>query len=99
MDIYNIILNDPIYTTIAVILSVVVFISIFKKLFKVAIILIAFSVLYVGFIYYSGEKIPETTDDLMKDISRRSEGVIEEVLNKSEEIVKNVDKLIKDKNP
>ena len=42
MDIYKIILNDPIYTTIAIILTVVVFISIFKKLFKVAIILIGF---------------------------------------------------------
>ena len=99
MDIYKIILNDPIYTTIAIILTVVVFISIFKKLFKVAIILIGFSVLYVGFLYYTGEKIPETTDDFMKDISKRSEEAIEEVLNKSEEIVKRVDKLIKDKNP
>ena len=99
MDIYNIILNDPIYTTIAIILTAVVFISIFKKLFKLAVILIAISVLYVGFLHYTGEKIPETTDDLMNDISKRSEDVIEGVLNKSEEIVKKVDELIKDKNP
>ena len=58
LDLYNIIINDPVYITIAVILAIVVVFSVVKKLFKFAAILVAICVLYIGYLYYTGEEIP-----------------------------------------
>ena len=95
LDLYNIIINDPVYITIAVILAIAVVFSVVKKLFKFAVILIAICVLYVGYLYYTGEEIPETSDDLIEDVSKRTEDLLE----KSEDLKKKVKKVIKDKTP
>ena len=71
----------------------------FKKLFKFAVILIAICVLYVGYLYYTGEEIPETSDDLIEDVSKRTEDAVEGLLEKSEDLKKKVKKVIKDKTP
>ena len=70
-----------------------------KKLFKFAVILIAICVLYVGYLYYTGEEIPETSDDLIEDVSKRTEEPVEGLLEKSEDLKKKVKKVIKDKTP
>ena len=99
LDLYNIIINDPVYITIAVLLAVAVVFSIVKKLFKFAIILLTICVLYVGYLYYTGEEIPETSDDLIEDVSKRTEDAVEGLLKKSEDLKKKVKKAIKDKSP
>ena len=99
IDLYNIIINDPVYIAIAVILAVVVVFTMVKKLFKFAVILIAICVLYVGYLYYIGEEIPETSDDLIEDVIKRSEDGVDDLLDKSEDLIKQADKLIKDKTP
>jgi len=99
IDLYNIIINDPIYIAIAVILAVVVVFTVVKKLFKFAVILIAICVLYVGYLYYIGEEIPETSDDLIEDVIKRSEDGVDDLLDKSEDLIKQAKKLIKDKTP
>ena len=99
LDLYNIIINDPVYITIAVILAIAVIFSVVKKLFKLAVILIAICVLYVGYLYYTGEEIPETSDDLIEDVSKRTEDAVEGLLEKSEDLKKKVKKVIKDKTP
>ena len=99
LDLYNIIINDPVYITIAVILTIAVVFSVVKKLFKFAVILIAICVLYIGFLYYTGEEIPETVDDLIENVSDRAEDAIEGLLEKSEDLKKKVKKVIKDKTP
>ena len=71
----------------------------FKKLFKFAVILIAICVLYVGYLYYTGEEIPETSDDLIEDVSKRTEDAVEGLLEKSEDLKKKIKKVIKDKTP
>ena len=99
LDLYNIIINDPVYITIAVILAIAVVFSVVKKLFKFAAILIAICVLYIGYLYYAGEEIPETTDDLIENISVKAEDAVEGLLDKSEDLKKIVKKVIKDKTP
>jgi len=99
IDLYNIIINDPIYIAIAVILAVVVVFTVVKKLFKFAVILIAICVLYVGYLYCIGEEIPETSDDLIEDVIKRSEDGVDDLLDKSEDLIKQAKKLIKDKTP
>ena len=99
LDLYNIIINDPVYITIAVILAIAVVFSVVKKLFKFAVILIAICVLYVGYLYYTGEEIPETSDDLIEDVSKRTEDVVKGLREKSEDFKKKVKKVIKDKTP
>ena len=99
VDLYDVIINDPVYLTIAVLLAVAVVFSIVKKLFKFAIILLTICVLYVGYLYYTGEEIPETSDDLIEDVSKRTEDAVEGLLKKSEDLKKKVKKVIKDKTP
>ena len=99
LDLYNIIINDPVYLTVAVLLAVAVVFSIVKKLFKFATILIALCVLYVGYLYYTGEEIPETSNDLIEDVSKRTEDAVEGLWEKSEDLKKKVKKVIKDKTP
>ena len=99
LDLYNIIINDPVYITIAVILAIAVVFSLVKKLFKFAAILIAICVLYIGYLYYTGEEIPETSDDLIEDVSKRTEDAVEGLLEKSGDLKKIIKKVIKDKTP
>ena len=80
LDLYNIIINDPVYITIAVILAIAVVLSIVKKLFKFAAILIAICVLYIGYLYYTGEEIPKTADDLIENVSEKAEDAVEGLL-------------------
>ena len=99
LDLYNIIINDPVYITIAVILAIAVVFSVVKKLFKFAAILIAICVLYVGYLYYTGEEIPKTADDLIENVSEKAEDAVEGLRGKSENLKKKVKKVIKDKTP
>ena len=70
-----------------------------KKLFKFAVILLTICVLYVGYLYYTGEEIPETSDDLIEDVSKRTEDAVEGLRKKTEDLKKKVKKVIKDKTP
>jgi len=99
IDLYHIIINDPVYLTIAVILAIAVLFSVVKKLFKFAVILIAICVVYVGFLYFIGEEIPKTSEDLIEDVSKRTEDAVEGLRDKSEDLIKQANKLIKDKTP
>ena len=99
LDLYNIIINDPVYITIAVILVIAVVLSIVKKLFKFAAILIAICVLYIGYLYYTGEEIPKTADDLIENVSENAEDAVEGLLEKSGDLKKKAKKIIKDTTP
>ena len=50
------------------------------KLFKFAVILIAICVLYIGYLYYTGEEIPKTADDLIENVSEKAEDAVEGLL-------------------
>lgn len=97
VDPYQTILNDPILLGVAVILSAMVVYSILKKLFKLAIILVACLIIYLGYLMYTGQPIPgsgqEVIDKAKKDINKVTDGGLE----KLEEVGKDIIKNIKDK--
>ena len=99
VDLYDVIINDPVYLTIAVLLAVSVVFSVVKKLFKFATILLTIGMIYVTYLYYTGEEIPQTTDDLIEDISKQTENAVDDLIDKSEDLKKKVKKAIKDKSP
>jgi len=99
IDLYNVIINDPVYITIAVILAIAVVFSVVKKLFKLVVISITICALYIGYLHYSGAEFPETADDLIEDVSKRTEGAVEDLLDKSEELIKKADEFIDKKTP
>ena len=84
---------------IAVILAMAVVLSVVKKLFKFAVILVAIVVLYIGYLYYTGEEIPKTADDLIENVSEKAEDAVQGLLGKSEDLKKKAKKIIKDTTP
>ena len=99
MDIYKVILNDPVYITIAVILAIAVVFSAIKKLFKFAVVIIAFIVIYIGYLQYSGKEIPQSMDELIEGIEEKTGFAADKLLKGSEELIDKADKLLKDKTP
>lgn len=99
VDIYEVILNDPVYIAIAVLLAISVVFSLIKKLFKFAIIIIACIVIYIGYLHYSGKEIPQSMDELIEDIEKKTGPATDQLLKGSEELIKKAEKLIKDKSP
>ena len=97
VDIYNVIINDPVYMIIAIILAIAIIFTLMKKIFKFAVIIIAMCVLYLGYLYYIGEEIPDTVDSLIENVGEKAGKVTEDLLEKSENLYEKAEQLIKDK--
>ena len=103
-NLLTLIMNDPVYLTILVIISFAIIFSIIKKLFKFSAILITICIIYLGYLHYTGQKIPINTDDLMNNMGENTEEVIEGIEDavenlkkKSKDIIKNAEKVMKEK--
>ena len=99
VDIYEVVINDPVYLTITVLLAISVVFSIIKKLFKFAVIIIACIVIYIGYLHYSGSEVPQTMDELIEGIEEKTGPAADKLLKGSEELINKADKLLKDKTP
>ena len=95
MDLYNIIINDPVFLTIAVILSIFIVFTAIKKMFKYLVVVIALCICYVGYLAYIGEEIPQTTDELIEDIGKKTEDVFEVIKDKTDDILQDANTLLK----
>ena len=95
MDLYNIIINDPVFLTIAVILSIFIVFTAIRKMFKYLVFVIALCICYVGYLTYIGEEIPQTADELIKDISKKTEDAIEVIKDKTDDILQDANVLLK----
>ena len=82
-DIITTLYADPIYLVIAVILSGLLIFSLLKRLMKFALYVLAVGILYLGYLYYTGESL----DDVM-DRYNKAEEFFEE---KIDEVVKKND--------
>lgn len=88
-NLYNIIINEPIYLTIVSILILILVYSILKKLFKMLIIILIILMVYIGYLMYTGQSLPN-----QEEINSVKDKVIEEVekgINILDEISKNKD--------
>jgi len=77
--------SDPIYLVIAVILSALILYSLIKKLVKFVLYLLAIFIIYLGYLYFTGQDMPTDIND---------------ILDKGKETIENVgetiDKVIKE---
>jgi len=82
-DIVTTLYADPIYLVIAVILSGLLLFSLLKRLIKVAIYILAVAVLYIGYLYYTGESVDDVVGGLKKVTQEVKDGIensIDEIL-------------------
>ena len=73
-NLYNIIINEPIYLTIVSILVLILVYSILKKLFKMLIIILILLMCYIGYLMYTGQSLPN-----QEKINSVKDKVIDEV--------------------
>ena len=88
-NLYNIIINEPIYLTIVSILILILVYSILKKLFKTLVVILIILMFYMGYLMYTGQPLPN-----QEDINSAKDKVIEKVekgINILDEFSKNND--------
>ena len=69
LDVYNTIINNPIYLSIAVVLCLLLIYSALKKFIKMIVVALVCIVIYVGYLYFIGD---ETT---VQDVDKVIESV------------------------
>ena len=85
--------TDPTFVWVGFILVVMLTLGIFKKLYKLVMIIVAVFIIYVGYFYYTGEKPIEAVDDLIK----KGKDAIEDVKDTDLKDLKDgAEKVIKD---
>tara|TARA_B100000945_G_C19831238_1_gene345104 strand:- start:18 stop:278 length:261 start_codon:yes stop_codon:yes gene_type:complete len=83
MDLFNIIINDPLYLTISILLALIFIFSIIKRYAKWIIAIITIIIIYLCYLMYQDNEIPKTTDELKDKIVKDSESI----LNKAKETI------------
>tara|TARA_Y100000588_G_scaffold50912_1_gene47855 strand:- start:154 stop:486 length:333 start_codon:yes stop_codon:yes gene_type:complete len=73
--IYEIIIADPVYITISIVLTVIILFGIIKKLFKIFFIAFAILVLYLFYLNYTGKEIPKDLNELSNSLKENVENV------------------------
>ena len=76
--------TDPIYLVIAVILSGLLIFSLVKKLIKIAIYVSAVAIIYLGYLYFTGESMDTVIDGVKKVTQEVKDGMNEIIPEKDE---------------
>ena len=76
--------SDPIYLVIAVILSGLLIFSLIKKLIKIAIYVSAVAIIYLGYLYFTGEPMDTVIDEFNKTTQQVKDGIYKIVPEKDE---------------
>lgn len=76
----TLLLGNPLFLVIAVILSIAVLLLFLKKILKLVVIVAAVVVLYVAYLHWSGENIPEVVENL--------ERILNEALGRAAELLR-----------
>tara|TARA_Y100000590_G_C15558188_1_gene953670 strand:+ start:843 stop:1115 length:273 start_codon:yes stop_codon:yes gene_type:complete len=84
LDIYNTIINNPIYLSIAVVLCLLLIYSALKKFIKMIIIALICIIAYLGYLYFTGD---ETT---VKDVDKVIESVKDSKIYIEDQIKENL---------
>ncbi len=74
-------LQNPFFLILAVIIAVLIVFGVIKKLFKLAMIVLAAFVMYVAYLMWTGQDIPKSVDgikDSVKETISRSKDNVEE---------------------
>ena len=82
--------SDPVYLIIGVILAALILYSLVKKLVKLMLYLSAILIIYLGYLYFTGQELP-------KDFNEIKEKIEEGIEQGTEIIEEQIDKVVKDK--
>ena len=85
-NIYQIIISEPIYLTISIILLLIISYSILKKLFKMLITLLIILIVYIGYLMFTGQKLP--SEENMNSIKEKVVQGVEQGINKLDQMSK-----------
>tara|TARA_B110000438_G_C15710293_1_gene605011 strand:+ start:151 stop:420 length:270 start_codon:yes stop_codon:yes gene_type:complete len=85
-NIYQIIISEPIYLTITIILLLIISYSILKKLFKMLITLLIILIVYIGYLMFTGQKLP--SEENMNSIKEKVVQGVEQGINKLDQMSK-----------
>ena len=75
MDIYNIIINDPLYLVISILLALIFIFTIIKRYSKWILGVLTIIALYIVYLIYIGQPIPTSTEELKKSINKNIPGL------------------------
>ena len=68
----ELITSNTLYLTIAIIIGVMIAISLVKKMIKMIILSFIVLVIYVGYLSYTGQKIPKTREETVKHVKENT---------------------------
>ena len=78
-ELYNTIINNPIYLSITVLLAVLVIYTALKKFIKWLIFALICFIVYLGFLYISGdEKTVNDMDQILETVKEEGQKIYEE---------------------
>tara|TARA_Y100001970_G_scaffold293785_1_gene443181 strand:- start:4633 stop:4917 length:285 start_codon:yes stop_codon:yes gene_type:complete len=84
-EIYNIIVSNPIYIAVSTLLIVLLIYSVIKKFVKILFVTLFCILLYIGFLYYTGdEKVVQDLNKVRDQVIDNSKEALE-VLDKASE--------------
>ena len=85
--------SDPIYLVIAIILSALILYSLIKKLVKLMLYVLAIFIIYLGYLYFTGQELPNNVNEIIDPVKE----TLEDVGGKINEVIKeNIDNNNKD---
>ena len=87
-DLIEKVFTDPTFVWVGLILVVLISLAVFKKLFKLVMILVAVFVLYMGYLYYANEDIDP------KKMRKKLEKTVEAFQEKTEDIIEKTEDII-----
>jgi threonine/homoserine/homoserine lactone efflux protein len=67
-NIITFLISNKIVLVIAVIISILIVLSVAKKLLKVALFFLALLVLYAAYLVYTGQKVPRTKQEAVQHV-------------------------------
>jgi uncharacterized membrane protein len=73
--------SNPIYLGVAVVLSLIIVIGFVVKLVKLALVVVAVFILFLGYLVYTGQEVPTSIEEIRKTVQ-------EEVIDPGKEMIK-----------
>ena len=87
-NIYQTIISEPIYLSIAVIFVLISVYSILKKFFKLLVVVLSLLLVYICFLIYTGEDLPGESEEFINPMIDQAGEFIKSASDKLQELTK-----------
>ena len=84
--IYNTIIEEPIYLSIAGIFLLITIYSILKKFFKLLVATLTILIIYIIFLIYTEQDLPGNSEEIINPLIDNAEEIIENITNQLKNI-------------